>query len=603
MEGTTIQNYRLISQLGEGGMAVVYEAEHVKLGHRVAIKVMKSELLVVANIKERFLQEAKIMASLKHRHVVRVLDYIETDQVLAIVMELLEGEDLGSYIKKHGALSSARVEELFSQLLSGFGYAHGLGIVHRDVKPSNIFLTQEGEVKILDFGIAKLAEGSVYTTTGVFMGTVSYASPEQIRSSKEVDARSDLYSLGVVLYYVLLGRLPYDVGSSSDFDLRAKIVFESFPGLEDLPSNYLPIVRQATEKDPSARYADAEVFRDALLGVAVLSGEQAEVGGESITWSQDEEGAYEAARALHSIEGYEEFLVSYPEGMYAAVVQETLGVLRRRLAWHERVENNQREEVQEEQEQSLSRGFRDCPYGIGQDMVYVEGGSFMMGGRKVDECPVHEVTLGDFFINKYVVTQAQWKAVMGTNPSHFEGDDLPVEDVSWDEVTLFLEKLNAVTGKYYRLPTEAEWEYAARGGVMSKGFEYSGSDNLDNVGWYWENRGNTTHSVGQKRPNELGLYDMSGNVWEWCSDWYRADYYVSLRDKVSVNPTGPPSSDHPSELRRVHRGGSFLCHRDYCSSYRPSARMSNSIDTGTSHTGFRCVMSLTQWKELSRYSR
>jgi len=184
------------------------------------------------------------------------------------------------------------------------------------------------------------------------------------------------------------------------------------------------------------------------------------------------------------------------------------------------------------------------------EMVLVEGGTFKMGSNDDydDEQPIHEVTLSDFYIGKYPVTQAQWQAVMGKNPSHFKGcDDCPVEKVSWEYVQEFIKKLNAKTGKNYRLPTEAEWAYAARGGKQSKGYKYAGSDNLDEVGWYYDNSSNKTHPVGQKKPNELGIYDMSGNVWEWCADWYGA--YPS---EPQTNPTGPAKGD-----RRVLRGGSW----------------------------------------------
>ena len=191
------------------------------------------------------------------------------------------------------------------------------------------------------------------------------------------------------------------------------------------------------------------------------------------------------------------------------------------------------------------------------DMVYVEGGTFNMGSNEFEnEGPIHKVTLKDFHICKYCITQSQWKAIMGNNLSHFKGDDLPVEMVSWNDAQKFLTALNKQTGKNFRLPTEAEWEYTARGGLKSQDYEYAGSNNIDEVAWYDNNGGNRTHPVGQKKSNALDLYDMSGNVWEWCSDWYGFDYYQESQEK---NPTGP---DDGSD--RILRGGSWVFNAKFC---------------------------------------
>jgi len=182
-----------------------------------------------------------------------------------------------------------------------------------------------------------------------------------------------------------------------------------------------------------------------------------------------------------------------------------------------------------------------------QQFVQVKGGTFTR-----DE---NNVTVGDFYICKYEVTQELWEAVMGNNPSNFTGsENLPVENVSWDDAQEFIRKLNLMTGKKYRLPTEAEWEFAARGGNNSKGYEYSGSGDMDQVAWYNGNSGGRTQPVGKKKPNELGIYDMSGNVWEWCSDWY-GDYPSGS----VTNPKGPDSGSS-----RVFRGGSWSGYSQDC---------------------------------------
>ena len=230
------------------------------------------------------------------------------------------------------------------------------------------------------------------------------------------------------------------------------------------------------------------------------------------------------------------------------------------------------------------------------EMVFVQGGTFTMGCTSEqgedcwdDEKPAHQVTVSSFNIGKYPVTQAQWTAIMGTtirqqrdkaNPQWSlvgEGDNYPVYYISWDEAQEFICRLNAATGKQYRLPTEAEWEYAARGGNKSQGYKYSGGNNLSDIGWFMNNSGGATRPVGTKQSNELGIYDMSGNVWEWCSDWY-GKYSSSAQRE----PTGSSSG-----LYRVLRGGSWHRKAQYC---RVSLRHYSSPVYPLSRIGFRLVL-------------
>ena len=206
--------------------------------------------------------------------------------------------------------------------------------------------------------------------------------------------------------------------------------------------------------------------------------------------------------------------------------------------------------------------------GVSFNMVYVEGGTFTMGATSEqgkdaykDEKPAHDVTLSSYHIGETEVTQELWQAVMGKNPSNFKGDlQRPVEKVSWKDCQKFIEKLNRMTGQQFRLPTEAQWEYAARGGSKSRGYKYSGSNDLGSVAWYTDNSGKDTHPVKTKLPNELGIYDMSGNVWELCSDYWKGSYSSGSQ----TNPTGPSSGSS-----RVLRGGSWYNNARFCrSSYR-----------------------------------
>ena len=227
-------------------------------------------------------------------------------------------------------------------------------------------------------------------------------------------------------------------------------------------------------------------------------------------------------------------------------------------------------------------------------MVLVEGGTMMMGARENDpyvrpwENPAHEVTLSDYYMAETEVTQALWKAVMGSsnNPSWFTSDNgfvndfqRPVENMTYSQVTSFITKLNQKTGMTFHLPTEAEWEYAARGGKWSQGYLYIGGDNIDEVAWHKGNSGDIPHAVGTKAPNELGIYDMGGNVAEWCGDWYGL-----YTENPQVNPTGPTTGDTNA---RVVRGGSWDQAFRMC---RPTARLEGFITNKTAHTGFRVAM-------------
>ncbi|MBD8978042.1 MAG: formylglycine-generating enzyme family protein [Prevotellamassilia timonensis] len=213
------------------------------------------------------------------------------------------------------------------------------------------------------------------------------------------------------------------------------------------------------------------------------------------------------------------------------------------------------------------------------NMVYVSGGTFIMGGDdSSDQMPTHSVTLSSYYICKYEVTQALWRAVMGSNPSNFKGNNLPVENVSWYDCQTFIKRLNSYTGRNFRLPTEAEWEFAARGGNYSRHYKYSGSNHIDDVAWYIDNSNKRPHPVGTKQANELGLYDMSGNVGEWCSDWDG-----SYSSYSQTNPTGPNSGSS-----RVNRGGFWRYNARYC---RTPERSSNAPDYCVNFIGLRLVLS------------
>jgi formylglycine-generating enzyme required for sulfatase activity len=244
--------------------------------------------------------------------------------------------------------------------------------------------------------------------------------------------------------------------------------------------------------------------------------------------------------------------------------------------------------------QSGGSNYVETKGGADISMVFAEGDTLTIGcireaanysdscrtGFEAAEMPSHRVRLNSFYIGKYPITQRQWKTVMGdgNNPSRFTGDELPVDNVSWNDAQEFINKLNKLAGKAYRLPTNAEWEYAARGGTESLGYKYSGGNDIGDIAWYKDNSGDRTKPVGTKKANELGIYDMSGNIYEWVNDWH-GDYYQNQDRSPIDNPLGPPSGSG-----RVLRGG---CFSSDTRSLRSSARGYDAPSNSSQMYGFR----------------
>ena len=264
-----------------------------------------------------------------------------------------------------------------------------------------------------------------------------------------------------------------------------------------------------------------------------------------------------------------ELEMNYPNGKYASKAKQKLDIFE-----------------QEAQQKSVIDK-------ISIEMTLVIGGIYYMGSNEDnDEKPIHKVFISDFYISKYEVTQKQWREVMDNNPSYFTGcDNCPVESVSYNDVLKFIKKLNQKTGKNFRLPTEAEWEYAAKGGAKNSGYKYSGSNSLSNIGWYKDNSGWRTHPVGKKHANELGIFDMSGNVWEWCRDTYDNNYYGTISD---INPI----TIRYGNYNIVCRGGGWISENGLS---RVNNRHFWHSTCSSSFIGFRLVLPSSSQKDLPPY--
>jgi len=579
--------------LGKGGLAEVFKAYDRERKCYVALKKFHpSADIIKYGIREEFQKSINFA----HGNIVRAYDFFtvvrkfedgETHETQYGVMELIEGGDLAGYLNKKP--DNSELLEVVKGILRGLDYLHKpdsatnkRSIVHRDIKPGNIliFYNNEGKPipKIADFNVAKEMSGNLESSISM-VGTYEYMAPEQLNVTKygmdnHVHANADLWALGVILCDYFMGKSLFGKRSEGNTQgqIIGKILDEPIPSevIQRFPAPFNGIISRCLVRNAKDRVQSAgELLTylkniDSLPTTVVGQRKQTETNKRTPPSKEPDTGPLPILKRKNGSNVL--ILLSIAAALFVFFLVYKLVVS----------ENDQPKQKSnpESSDSSFNTGSvifsENDPFA--DDMVYVEGGTFMMGctseqGNECedDEKPAHEVTLNGFYISKYEVTQAKWRAVMGNDPPelYFKGcNQCPVEGVSWDYIQEFLEKLNTKTGNKYRLPTEAEWEYAARGGNRSRSYLYSGSNALIEVGWYYENSGRTTHPVGEKTPNELGLYDMSGNVWEWCSDWYDSEYY---RNSPSNNPKGPSTG-----ALRVLRGGGWFCDAQDCRlAYRP----------------------------------
>ena len=557
-----VPGYRMLQRLGAGGFAEVWQAEHESLELVRAVKVLHpAEVFEVMGrqsagdgpsyqrIVERFTEEARALAQLNHPHIVRFFDIHRTldgrpclsleycVESLASRLGIVGTAGVGTAsvaARPQSTLGWADARDIVGQLLDGLAYLHERDRIHRDVKPANVLLGTDGDWKLSDFGLVKdISPSQVERSTHV-VGSAYYLAPEARRG--EAEPRSDLWSVGALLFRCLTGEDYYGGMEGAE---------EEWP---DVPASLWMTLGRALERRPTRRFESAEAMREALFPVG--SGEARGVRRDT--------------------------------GTRTGKGRDALGQL----------------------SEALPDGF-----------VLIRAGRFRMGspesevGRHGYETQHEAVITRDFFLGQSPVRQRDWVALMGANPSHFGGDDRPVDTVSWYDAVAYCNALSereaiepayavrGVSGRPghegfqiaecrfkgldatgYRLPTEAEWEYACRAGTTSA--HYAGNDEgqLDAIGWFAGNSDGETHPIGRRRPNEWGLYDMLGNVFEWCWDWWDAYPAGSATD-----PFGPSGGQY-----RVYRGG---CWYDGAPSARSAYRLNYSPGHRLNVIGFRLAKS------------
>jgi formylglycine-generating enzyme required for sulfatase activity len=552
--GTRLEQFVIERVLGAGGFGVTYLATDSRLNRKVVIKENlpaqfcfrdPASLTVAPRHShgddatnflwslENFSKEAALLASLEHPGIVRVLHSFESLGTAYFVMPFVEGETFDELVRQieRKPFTEDELRGLLDRVLSALDHLHQRGIYHRDIKPGNILITNEGVPVLIDFGSARqrLSERSM-----TVVESAGYTPFEQLQSRGNVGPWSDLYALGATLVKAITG--------------------EALPNAADRAFD-----------DPYKPLADIPIWRE-RFSVAFLSGLD---GALQMRPKDRWQNAGEWKAHLHqSMAAKAESTV--PESK----VEVTASPQQAPSAFH--ASSPLPLPTVEERDFLLA-------YQMPIRMCWIPPGEFLMGspgdelGRQPDETQHRVQITRGFWVGKYPVTQAQWRAVMGSNPSHFIGDDLPVESVTWSEIFRprgFLEKVNRFAGEEGRfsLPTEAEWEYASRAGNSGA---FAGV--FDSMAWHLKNSSGKTQPVGRKKANDWGLHDIHGNVWEWCADRYG----TYPEDSVS-NPSGPEFGSH-----RVFRGGSWSNHAHECrAAYRPYGAPNNSYG----NLGFRLVL-------------
>ena len=615
--GTVFRDkWRIDGELGRGGTAVVYRAWDIDADLPVALKVVGVVDGDADALRRSWADEYKSRRKVADgRYLLGVESPAieEREGVTYVVLPQELGEKtLRQWLRETKDDVEGREEEglrLFSEICRGVEALHEAGIAHLDLKPENVLLVESGGgrdkgfiAKVGDFGLAR-AGGSLGRREGA--GTPAYMSPEQVRSAreKEIGPWSDIYSLGCILFEILDGDPPF---SGSDEELKRKHLEMEPPELLGVAKHLEDLILSCLAKKRGDRPSSVSVVR---------------VGTET---NPAEEAAYGNAQQANSESGWKSYLKAWGNGRHAKAAETALaGLIAKREAAEaaererkarEAAERRERErqerererkeaaeaerkrqeealrQAQAEEERRRKEALRAQPGRdwvvpeLGLELMWIEAGTFQFSGEygaKKVRCTLSQ----GFWLGKYAVTQGEYKRITGEKPSRFNGSDrLPVESVDWDDAMAYCEALNRKyveqlpSGYRFSLPTEAQWEYACRAGTNTD-YSFGDAENqLGHYGWYDGNSGDKTHPVGEKRPNPWGLYDMHGNVLEWCLDWYEDLPAGSVTDWL-----GPATGSD-----RVHRGGYFAARAEDCRSGR---RGGSFPDFGIHTMGFRLALS------------
>lgn len=600
-EGATLQlgKYTIIKHLSSGGFGNTYLAHQNLLDKDVAIKefFMKGDnhrdedgisVLVsnptkgdlFRNQLQKFKKEAVRLAKFQNSHIVRVTDLFDENNTTYYAMDYINGLSLGQMMRQNAhPITEEQALSILIQMLDALEEVHAKDLYHLDIKPSNIMLDESGNAILIDFGASKqLSTTGTDATSSAICYSVGYAPAEQVmKEFDKIGPWTDFYALGATFYKILTNHEP---PSSSDISERGEQAFAGLEACSKKARNLILWMMQPLRSKRPQNVLEIRKFLSASLSVTssvepIQEDESTVIASPSHTAKPDKSpdevtGSFEGRKKSNNrVIGLVLALLLIISGLLAAdYFTGAIGIFPKQAA----------ENVPEVTTDDVDSDNPSLPIPVLNqidDMVLIRGGLFDMGDYypdDEDDRPVHEVYVSDFLLSKYEVTQELWETVMGNNPSQYPGKRHPVENVSWNDCQTFIQKLNAETGKRFRLPTEAEWEFAAVEGLPDL-------DRLSTEAWFKDNAGGTTHDVGEKTASVLGIYDMLGNVAEWCSDYYDADYYSYSPNR---DPQGPSSG-----TAHVGRGGG---HVQSAKKVNPWARAAGQPDYKDHNLGFRLAM-------------
>ena len=545
MEGQQIGQYHLETLLGAGGFGGVFRASEVvrdQVLRQLAIKIIPGN-------SPQQLEELIAAANLEHEHLIRSYTAGEcrilNTEMLYLAMELAESSLDRRF--EHGNFQSSEIRQILTEVVSALAYLHGQRQVHRDLKPANI-LRVRNRWKLSDFGLIKRLDSRSYAQTSNPIGTIAYMPPEAFEGN--ISADWDMWSLGIMLVQMITNRLPYQFNEPTQL---LKRVMNCELNLPALPDEFKPIILGCLQQDRQRRWTANQVLSTLHPPVIQLATPQASPNPSVLILDLPNNIKLEMIKIPAG-----SFLMGSTEAEIKRMIQKSPSNLysnelpKNRLSFYEY--------YQLMSQKSLSNLYSS-------------------------ELPQHQVALQEYYLGKYPVTQEQYQAVMEKNPSEFKEDKTnPVERVSWSDAKAFCQKVYEMTTKKVRLPTEAEWEYGCRAGTQSIYYFGDNASQLGEYAWYSENSGSKTHPVGQKKPNAWGLYDMHGNVWEWCEDSWHESYVTKPEN---LKETGNIAWLLSDVFIHVLRGGSWKFNPSVCCSTK---RINRNVNSRSRDKGFRLAL-------------